>query len=420
MAVNLVDLVKSYFPGDAASRAGVLLGENESNVRNALGGIIPSVLAGLANRAEGGANGLGSLINSAKELIGGVNLNDVLSGGANATDNSSFVSKGITLLQSIFGDKLDQLIRLVSGFAGIKESSANTLLGVSAPAALGAVGQYAGTANLDEGGIRQFLREQKNNILAALPAGLSLGSLGLGSLAGHSEPLPRVVAEDINPMATPPEYVEERKSGGGWLMWLLLLALAGLAIWYFMGKGCNKTEDAAVPPPDTVVTESTTETVTTTTRASTKVILPDGTELDAYRGGIEDQLVTFLKTDYKRLGEDSLKNTWFNFDNLNFETNSATITAESQLQVNNMVAILKAFPEASIKIGGYTDRVGDEAVNVKLSTERAQAVAAALKNAGVGKQVTGAEGYGSQYAQYPAEAPESDRVTDRKVAVSVR
>ena len=45
---------------------------------------------------------------------------------------------------------------------------------------------------------------------------------------------------------------------------------------------------------------------------------------------------------------------------------------------------------------------------------------AALDKASVGKQVTGADGYGSDFAKYPATAPEADRVRDRRVSVSVR
>jgi outer membrane protein OmpA-like peptidoglycan-associated protein len=47
-------------------------------------------------------------------------------------------------------------------------------------------------------------------------------------------------------------------------------------------------------------------------------------------------------------------------------------------------------------------------------------VTKALQDAGVGAQVVKAEGYGSQYAKYPATAPEEDRIKDRRVAVSVR
>ncbi|HEY1871944.1 MAG TPA: OmpA family protein, partial [Chitinophagaceae bacterium] len=62
----------------------------------------------------------------------------------------------------------------------------------------------------------------------------------------------------------------------------------------------------------------------------------------------------------------------------------------------------------------------NESANMKLSQDRADAVKAALDKAGVGSQVIGAEGYGSKFAKFPADAPESDRTTDRRVSVSVR
>ncbi len=155
-------------------------------------------------------------------------------------------------------------------------------------------------------------------------------------------------------------------------------------------------------------------------KESLKVKLANGTEIEAFKGGIEDKLVAFLGTNYKALGADSLKKIWFDFDNLNFKTGSAELTPESQKQIDNITAILKAYPTVKLKIGGYTDKTGDEAKNKKLSADRATAVKDAVTKAGVGAQITDAEGYGSSVAKFAADAPESERVTDRRVSVSVR
>ena len=199
----------------------------------------------------------------------------------------------------------------------------------------------------------------------------------------------------------------------------LLLAILAIILLLYLFKGCNGSDKAAVTADTT--TQKHMDTVAAPTGpVSIKVKLPNGVELDAYKGGIEDQLVTFLQTDYAKLGEDSLKKKWFDFDNLNFKTGSAEITPESQHQIDNISAILKAFPKSKIKIGGYTDKTGNEDANKKLSKARAEAVSAALGKAGVGAQVTGADGYGSDFANFPATAPETDRVKDRHVSVSVR
>lgn len=216
---------------------------------------------------------------------------------------------------------------------------------------------------------------------------------------------------------------EEKKDGAlGLLLPLLFLALLAAGVYYLFGTGTKNSEEhvavaaeathSAAGPSKPVMME--------TARESLKVKLINATEIDAYKGGIEDKLVAFLNTDYKALGADSLKNIWFDFDNLNFKTGSAELTAESEKQVDNMTAILKAYPAVKLKIGGYTDKVGDEAVNKKLSGDRAKSVKAALEKAGVGAQIADAEGYGSAFAKHPADAPESERVTDRRVSVSVR
>lgn len=153
--------------------------------------------------------------------------------------------------------------------------------------------------------------------------------------------------------------------------------------------------------------------------ASIKVQLPDGTELDAYKGGIEDKLVAYLNSTDPA---DSISSSrWFDFDNLNFKTGSAELTDSSMKQVQNLAAILKAYPKVSLKIGGYTDKTGNEQENMKLSQQRADAVLDALKKVGASAtQLVGAQGYGSQFAKAAANAPDEVRRADRRISVSVR
>lgn len=152
---------------------------------------------------------------------------------------------------------------------------------------------------------------------------------------------------------------------------------------------------------------------TTPVRESLKVKLPDGVELDAYKGGIEDQLVVFLNSN-----EAVSKEKWFDFDNLNFETGSATISPDSEKQVQNIAAILKAFPKVNIKIGGYTDNTGDSTANVKLSQLRADAVTDKLKVTAASQLAT-AEGYGPNHFVAPNDTEENKR-KNRRISINVR
>ncbi len=157
---------------------------------------------------------------------------------------------------------------------------------------------------------------------------------------------------------------------------------------------------------------------TTGERKLTEVSLPAGTKLQAYPGGIEDQLIKFIQSDeYKNGTADTLKDKWFSFDDLNFKTGTTELVPESKRQLDNVVAILKGFPDVKIKIGGYTDKTGNDAANKKLSDERAKAVKAALEKAGVGAQVPEAEGYGEEFAKVAETATDKEREADRKTSV---
>jgi outer membrane protein OmpA-like peptidoglycan-associated protein len=327
------------------------------------------------------------------------------SGGVVATHGSE-------ILRSLLGSKAATLEGLISQYAGIKPISAASLLGIAGTLGLGVLGKKASDDHLDTRALANYLSSQQPVVTQALPASFGSVSSIFGSGAAGNE---HTVSHHVE------HAVEESNGSSKFLvpLWLGILATA-LSIFIFKGCGAGGRQEM-MAEADTVGTHKM-EVMADPSMVHevVKVKLPNDTVIEAYKGGIEDKLVAFLKTDYKKLKEDSLKKTWFDFDNLNFETGSARITPESQVQVDNITAILKAFPKAALKIGGYTDRVGDSAVNAKLSDERAKSVRAALEKQGVGKQIIGAEGYGSKFAMYPADAPEADRLKDRHVSVSPR
>ena len=197
-------------------------------------------------------------------------------------------------------------------------------------------------------------------------------------------------------------------------MRLILGMLIFLVLLTYLIKGCNGATDTEKYERESLskITEDTVK----VSLASIQVTLPDGKVLDAYKGGMEDLMVIFLNDSAAKPGKD----VWFDFNELNFKFGTAEILPESGRQLNNIIEILKAYPKVKVKIGGYTDKVGAEQANKKLSQDRANATLVVLTKAGLSAQVTGAEGYGSEFAKYPADAPEAERVKDRRVSLSVR
>lgn len=417
MAVNILETVKGYLTPDLVSKAGNMLGESESGISKALTGLVPAVFGGLISKAtsgsQAGANEVLALSKESYQSGFPGNITNMLSGG--------LLTGGTSMLENFFGNKLQSIIGAVASFAGIKSSSAHSLFNVATPLATGALGRHAVENNLDAGGFSSFLKSQKANVAAMLPAGLNnvLGLVGLSGLSSAGTEAREMVGDAGD--YTRDMY--QRKGGVNWLAWLLLLAGIAAAIW-FLSKGGNNESKNTTPPPDTTAAatappDTTTKMATPVVpmRESLKVKLAGGTEINAFKGGVEDQLVACLNDSSCKPGKDK----WFDFDNINFKTASAALTDSSAAQVSNIVAILKAYQKAKIKIGGYTDKTGDAAANKKLSQQRADAVMNAIKAGGANAaQLVGAEGYGSAFAKVDAAASDEARKVDRRIAVQLR
>ncbi|MFC0428724.1 OmpA family protein [Chryseobacterium scophthalmum] len=427
MSLNIIDLIKGQLGSALVSQAASQLGESEAGISKAVSGLLPVIVGGLANNSDNPAV-LDSISNASSQGILG-NLLDTAS-------NNSMVSG---LLSSIFGDKLSGIINTIATYAGISNNSSSSLLNLVTGATVGSVGKYAAENNLDKSGISSLLNDQKGVVSTLLPAGLSLASLNVGDWAKgykfdndndtiastpHEEPKVEVT-RSVADGGTFPNNPTPSEGGSiwKWLLPLLLLIAAG----YFLWKQCEKKEttttttvsgDSLNTVNDTMSTQNDTTTMTTT-KVDEDIDL-NGMALKGYKGGLEDQMITFLKSDgYKNAAnDDALNKKWYDFDHVNFKIGSANaLEAGSEGQLQNLVAILKAYPDAKIKIGGYTDKTGDEAKNKKLSSDRAHFIKDWLGKQGVGAQVIAADGYGSEFAKVDASASNEERAVDRKMSV---
>lgn len=92
--------------------------------------------------------------------------------------------------------------------------------------------------------------------------------------------------------------------------------------------------------------------------------------------------------------------------NIQFEFNSAALTADSEDGVEMLKAFLESHPEIAVELAGHTDNVGADAYNIKLSQERAEVVRQALMDKGVAPERLTAKGYGATKPIYPNDTDE--------------
>ena len=142
--------------------------------------------------------------------------------------------------------------------------------------------------------------------------------------------------------------------------------------------------------------------------------LPTKKQIDYAEEGIEAGMMARIEDRSRPLE----RTQWFDFDRLNFQTGSSNLTPESRAQAQNIADILEAYPSVKIKIGGYTDNVGDPQANQRLSEARAQRVMTELITLGVNALRLEAEGYGDQHP-IGDNATSEGRARNRRIAVRV-
>lgn len=456
MSQNLLDLVQNYFGGDTVRQTSTALSESEGGIGTALRSIVPLVLGGLFARSQQ-PGGTAELFGLARQAHGsGIlgNLGSLLGGtGVDSTtapaSDGSLLNRGTELLRSVFGTQYAPVVEGVSQQAGIRTSSAGSLLSMAAPVVLGLLGKQAIDNNLDEAGFGSYLSSQRGSIMGALgnlPAGLGgvLSGLGLGAASVGSNVTDAAQSFGGTMQAAAQRTTDAARSAGREVEaaaatpsrwpWLLLLLLGLAALWYFM-RGCNKTPEAAAPAateapaPDTAAALAPATTAPTgrydaasgnyiyDTGASQEVRLPDGTMLNVGANSVEARLFNFLNDASQSVSDDKTQG-WMSLDRVYFETGKATLTAESRVQLKNIAAILRAFPGAAIKLGGYTDNQGKADRNLTLSADRANAARKMVLADGVDAGRVAAEGYGQEHPIASNDAPEG-RAQNRRVDVRV-
>ena len=146
-----------------------------------------------------------------------------------------------------------------------------------------------------------------------------------------------------------------------------------------------------------------------------KYTLPGGAVIEVAKDGLEAKLLSFISNKDAAID----KGLWFDFDRLSFVTASSELTPESKEQVAAAVAILKAYPAVTVKVGGYTDNQGDADANLKLSEARAQRVMERMVVGGVAADRIEAKGYGVEHPISDNATPEG-RAKNRRTSLSVR
>jgi outer membrane protein OmpA-like peptidoglycan-associated protein len=425
--MNILDLIKSQVGAKGMESIASMLGESVENTQLASNSSMATILASLMQQAAAnngqGAAGILDMITKGNH---NGSIFDNLSGLLGNTDAASNLrNNGGNFISSLLGNKTSGIVDLISSISGIKGESVNSLLSMAAPLVLGMLGKQSAGGGVS--GLLNLLMGQSSFVKTALPTGIS-SLLGFSNFDASSVlnafkgDVTAPISNKVNEAKTEAANAVEEGSTN-WLPWIIGALGLLAALWYFKGCGDKSNEmknaAAAVEAKAKMMQDSlnayTKKMAAEAANALTSFKFSDGTSISFEKGSIEDDMIMFINDKAAAID----KNKWFNFEGLNFDTGKATLQAGSETKLANVAAIMKAFPTVKIKIGGYTDNVGNAASNKKLSDARSKTVMAELVKRGVAAARMEAEGYGQEHP-VADNATEEGKAKNRRIDISVR
>lgn len=397
MASSIVSSIMSMLGADGLGNLAGGLGASEQAVSGGIASSVASMIGGLAKHADN-PSFMRQVFDLVSNVRSDINVSSLasaaLSSGSAAPAVAPVMDTGKKFLSMIFGDQQNAVNETLGRASGLGGSAMRQLMVFAAPLLLSVLGRRVREGGLTTSSFRSDLLGQAAGINHLLPTGLG------NVFADAPRPAATAVVQDAAPLL--PRWL--------WPVGAAALALIGL-FW-----AINRYNNRSVAEQASNALAATGEAARSRVAGLGEFIsrkLPNNVDLHIPEYGVEGRLLSFIQSSPKVSSD-----TWFDFDRLSFDTNSATLRPESQEQLQNIAAILKAYPNVRVKIGGYTDSTGNPDTNRKLSEDRASSVVAELTRLGISGDRLEAQGYG---AEHPIgdNATEEGRAMNRRISIRV-
>jgi outer membrane protein OmpA-like peptidoglycan-associated protein/uncharacterized membrane protein YeaQ/YmgE (transglycosylase-associated protein family) len=464
-APNLADIAKESMTSEVVNRLSEKVGESPGATWKALEAMIPTVLASSRSLAAT-PSGASRLFDLAKGAMQGGLDRHLVEGNLEALGRQC---QGF--LGPLFGDKLAGLLNWLARFAGIKESSASTLMNVASSLVMSALGRTIQRDGLDASQFGRLLSSQSGWLSRLLPSGIGdvPGMRALADLGDRAAEAGRATVEAGRRVGATADGAYREAVGAGREASALLSALLPLALlllplllfaWFMRGAASTvvqpnievaarpapvpprvvetparpapaqprveetptqsapvqprvaETREVRLPEPSRPETTASQPLVPTTLNLS-ELRLPDGVTLKLPAS-------SFLGAIYKYLSDaTATQGRAFVFDGLDFDDATIRVRPEIDTAITNLASLLRAFPSVTVQIEGHTDASGDPAADRNRSLARADALKDLLVKAGVPSNRITTVGLGSEKPLASNDTTEG-RAKNRRIELSLR
>jgi outer membrane protein OmpA-like peptidoglycan-associated protein/uncharacterized membrane protein YeaQ/YmgE (transglycosylase-associated protein family) len=434
---ELTETAKEAFTSNVVQKLSGTLGESTGATRKALEAMIPTILAGMSNQASTTA-GASRLFDLAKDAAHGeTDLIGRLENHVHADGLDTLTHKGLGVLNALFGDKLIGLVNWLTRFAGIKESSATSLMGVATNLVLGTLGKNILQKGLTAPAFGHMMSALGEPLSRLLPSGIEdvPGMKTLTDLGDRAVTTTRSAVKSGHRVSSSARGAYRETAGAvrqgtpvlAAILPLILLAIPLLAFAYMMrgaaGKLINQAENVQVNVPQIKVAQVKAPEVqrteipapatapplveTTYVEKLVEVKLPNGKILELPAASFLNQVYRYLTDASDTQGRA------FTFDGLDFDAATIKLRPETEAAVTELTTLLGAFPNVKLRIDAHTNRSADPAADKKLSLDRAETLKGLLVKAGVPADQIKTSGFGSEKPVVSNATAEPGKKNDR-------
>jgi outer membrane protein OmpA-like peptidoglycan-associated protein len=460
--MNFFVVFNEIVNAEAIAKAALYVDEPTDKTRRAVQALAHTIFGGLLKRttSEIGVNQLFTYIQ--KDKYNGALTANIANTLKDPAHIHTLIGQGSDVIGRLLPGMKSSISTMIASHAGVRNSSAISLLGLTAALVLDVLGREVNDKKLDADGLAATLFDQREAFIAAVSPTLLpqlVEKVGIQQIvAGVAAPArqqpatpspiltrPTVAAPPTASFAPVPDGNTDTGALGRWVIGLALLVVVGVVGFLIYQNTQNHTEPVssqvmnetiadsgkAVLAVDTVarsmdVPLDTTSAITTAPKTPTVVAPSLATTIAApittsaitkSTGSVSAQIRPYLADVAAQKGR------VFPLSGLGFNIGTTDLKPGAETTVTELVALLKENPTLQIQLIGYANDATLPMTNKSLSFKRVNAIKQQLITSGIDFQRVDAIGKGSGVKFNPNDStrilkpPTTLRKIDLKVVI---
>jgi OmpA-OmpF porin, OOP family len=358
MMDNLSDVERPLVSGELKDNVARFVGARPESASKAFEAALPAAMYAIAEHgsSESGARGIIEGLKSGQ--IPELDPRDVGPTLEDPRARERLTAVGLDFAERLFGKRHGAVLAAIGDTGGLNREGAGRLLALAGPLAMGIVGKRVRSEKLDAAGLARFLSDQKAKVGASLPDTLR-------PVADQPE---RAYREQA---VAPPAH---KRRLWPWVV-ASLAALAGLGL---LGRALLRSR----APEPAVAEPAAAEPVAPAPVAPTPVAPTPVAPAPA----LTSSSIAVRELASSLGSNEALPRRW-TLDGVSFAPGETVPSGDATLVQNDLVSLMRAYPNAVIRIEAPPDPSGSvpPAANAQLAQDRANS----LKDALVGQGIDG-------------------------------